>query len=150
MTLSCSRRKNSRWCFWTLSLTSSFISACSRATSCSLRISSNTFSIRRNSGTVSSTSCNSVPRALVIDAPKSASGELSSGPNRDRYCLTSSPYNGLVRSRSLMALMMARVYALSSSFCSSGSSGYSTSTRYGGLRRSHCTIRILWTPWAMN
>ena len=47
--------------------------------------------MRRNKGTVLSTSCSSCPGALVMEAPKSARGELSSGPNRDRYCFTSSP-----------------------------------------------------------
>ncbi|MOA21678.1 hypothetical protein D3C78_1421820 [compost metagenome] len=84
ITLSCSRRKNSRWRLPMVLLTSALISFCRRATSTSRRSSGSTFSMRLSTGTVSSTACRSLPGALVSAAAKSVKGEGSLGLKRFR------------------------------------------------------------------
>ncbi|MCY1462988.1 hypothetical protein D9M71_808240 [compost metagenome] len=84
ITLSCSRRKNSRWRLPMVLLTSALISLCRRATSTSRRSSGSTFSMRLSTGTVSSTACRSLPGALVSAAAKSVKGEGSLGLKRFR------------------------------------------------------------------
>ncbi|MCY1432966.1 hypothetical protein D9M71_489840 [compost metagenome] len=84
MIFSCSLRKNSRWRSPICRLTSADSSFCRRATSTSLRSSGRTFSMRLSTGTQSSTSCSSLPGAVVSAAAKSVSGDGSLGLKRFR------------------------------------------------------------------
>jgi len=84
ITFNCSRRKNSRWRSLTVSLTWLLILSCSRATSISFLSSGSTLCMRSSTGKVSSTSCSSLPLALVRVDAKSVSGEGSSGLKRIR------------------------------------------------------------------
>ena len=99
------------------------ISAWIFATSSSFFRSSRTFSMRSVRGRVSRTACSSCLLAVVRLAAKSANGDGSLGPKRDRKMFSSSLYSGLSGMSSLKVLMIAIPYALTRASSSGGISG---------------------------